>query len=847
MLPTYKSLFCHLICAIFFGFSFLTIQAQVSCLNISTVNEVSVTKIEAEDYCAHFGTVNENTTDIGEGENVGYIDPEDWMSYAVNVHATGNYVIRFRLASQVSTGQFKFLVNDQEAGNIAVANTGDWQEWDDQFIMLSLDSGEQVFKLEAITGSWNINFFEIYQGQIIDAIETEDILINQIGYEQKGYKKAVLLYSGAPNETTFDVVNARGQVTFTGDIKLMGGVNGWATDDFAELEFSEATEIGKHRIMIGNEISREFEIEDDLFFKRTAIAPVNFFNGMRHINDDDKWLSFYGARNDLVDVSGGWWDATGDPGKHMSHLSYANHFNPQQIPMVVWSMLSSQADHDFGNASAAVIDEIDFGLDYLFRNVDGNGYLYLAIFDDWGGDPASREICEWGLPGNNSGRSDNYQAAMREGAGIAIAALARAASSGVTFSKTSTEYLQKAEQLYAHLKSGGSGYVTKNLEYCNNHEENIIDVYCGLLATVELYRATNNSTYLSDAQGYVDRLMNLQGASGELYSDNGKNRPFYHAADEGLPIMALYEFSLIHDYKKTEIAAFASSWINWYLDLSYDVNNPFDYVREYYKPYNGGLGSATKAYFVPHQNETGYWWQGENARLASMTAGLLRAKSLATPGFILGTDEVSALAISQLDWVLGKNPYAMCMMEGYGYKNYPSYLNGTDPKKKLNIVGGICNGITSGVTDEDNIEFMPYPVTSFENWRWVEQWLPHDAWYLLAVSTLSDLNKGTVDCYGTINGTAFEDECEVCAGGITGVVPNACVTSTNTLGEPVSLTLYPNPATDLITLSEKTVWDLFDQSGQLLKSGRSAVIVVNDIDNGVYIIRTPKGSLEFVK
>jgi hypothetical protein len=46
------------------------------------------------------------------------------------------------------------------------------------------------------------------------------------------------------------------------------------------------------------------------------------------------------------------------------------------------------------------------------------------------------------------------------------------------------------------------------------------------------------------------------------------------------------------------------------------------------------------------------------------------------------------------------------------------------------------NGITAGLDNEDAIAFnLGYAVTGKdEDWRWTEQWLPHAAWYLYAVS-----------------------------------------------------------------------------------------------------------------
>lgn len=708
-----------------------------------------------------------------------------------------------------------------------------------------VNNGDAAFSGDVFFDDVTIGDGAFNVGAIVTGTVSDKIIINQVGYEVKGFKKALYSYTTQTPPSTFDVLNESNEIVYTGNVVLKGAVAGWKTGNYAELTFSDVKTLGTHRLKIGSDISTPFDIEYNMYFENTATAPLNFFKNMRHTGTQDKTLSFNGPRNDAVDVSGGWWDAAGDPGKHMSHLSYANYFNPQQIPFVVWSMLSAMGDNDFATAEADIKSEIDFGLDYLVRNVDPAGYLYLAIFDDWGGAPSSREICEWGQPGADNGRTPNYQAAMREGAGIAIAALAKAASSGQTFSKASSDYLQKAEQLYAHLKSAGTGYATKNLEYCNNHEENIIDVYCGLLASVELYKATQKTAYLTDARAYVDRLITFQGNVGELYSDVAKNRPFYHAADEGLPIISLHEYLKVDQNKQSVIANFSTKWLNWYMNLSYEVNNPFDYARENYKPFTTSLGSTKKAFFLPHDNETGYWWQGENARLASMTAALLRAKRIVSPNFNFGADSVSALAVSQLDWVLGKNPFGVCMMFGYGTKNYPSYLNGTDPNKKLNIKGGICNGITSGVTDETDITFMPYLASDWQNWRWVEQWLPHDAWYLMAISTISNIqNTPVLDCANELGGSAFKDSCGTCAGGNTGITPvlnkKACVTSTAFETQESNLILIPNPSQQDFILSgvdNATRVSVYTISGQFVENVNPNTSFGSGYKAGIYILK----------
>jgi hypothetical protein len=142
-------------------------------------------------------------------------------------------------------------------------------------------------------------------------------------------------------------------------------------------------------------------------------------------------------------------------------------------------------------------------------------------------------------------------------------------------------------------------------------------------------------------------------------------------------------------------------------------------------------------FFIPKVNETGYWWQGENARLASMASSFILGAQLAErEGGSLWADTLFTMATAQLDWILGRNPFDLSMMYGIKGNDYPEY---PATQHLSNIKGGICNGISSARDNEDNIEWMPYPQGEnfWRNWRFIEQWLPHNAWYLVAVSSLS--------------------------------------------------------------------------------------------------------------
>ncbi len=70
------------------------------------------------------------------------------------------------------------------------------------------------------------------------------------------------------------------------------------------------------------------------------------------------------------------------------------------------------------------------------------------------------------------------------------------------------------------------------------------------------------------------------------------------------------------------------------------------------------------------------------------------------------------------------------MLHGRGRNNpvYEPYYH--------NAPGGVCNGITGGFSDENDIAFAPLPAAddSAQKWRWGEQWLPHGAWLLYALA-----------------------------------------------------------------------------------------------------------------
>lgn len=78
-------------------------------------------------------------------------------------------------------------------------------------------------------------------------------------------------------------------------------------------------------------------------------------------------------------------------------------------------------------------------------------------------------------------------------------------------------------------------------------------------------------------------------------------------------------------------------------------------------------------------------------------------------------------------------------MEGIG-KNNPSACPGTLGKGMLK--GAVANGITGKNPDGSGIVWNNVSEAGFtepwQNWRWIEQWLPHSTWYLMALAARYD-------------------------------------------------------------------------------------------------------------
>ncbi|MCM2423582.1 glycoside hydrolase family 9 protein [Streptomyces sp. RKAG293] len=568
------------------------------------------------------------------------------------------------------------------------------------------------------------------------------VLLGHLGYGLRASKAVVAVLPDGRAPRRVELLTADASVVRRLTAGPVQAVPGWRCGPFARVELPEDLEPGRYAVrVVGGggrpTVSDPFEVAEDRLQRATMSDVLAYFKAMRssgEIDRKDRHAALWGDDTGReVDARGGWLDASGDTSKFLSHLTYTRTMSPQQMPLCAWAMMAARdaiTEHHpalVRSLGARLRDEALWGADFLVRFRAPEGYFYTGVFDALTKELDERVVS---APLAECVRTDRYQAAYRQGGGLAIAALARAAALDDHGDFTGPDYLSAAVQGFVHLEA-------HNLEYLDDGTESIVDDYTALLAATELVAAgaggedgAPGTGAREAARRRVRSLLSryVRPADGPgWFTGDAEGRPFFHAAEAGLPVLALTRFATVLPGSPEAGPARALA-LEAMLDTvrrTHAVPNPFGYPRQRVRPADA---SAKDAFFFPHANETGYWWQGENATIASLAAAASACAALDDAG----EDDrarLGAFADDQLAWITGRNPFDASMVQGRG-RNNVDYTSDFP-----NIPGGIVNGITSGWSDEEDIAFLPPDAPPGDVWRWAEQWIPHTGWFLLAVAS----------------------------------------------------------------------------------------------------------------
>src|SRR5579859_7088172 len=276
------------------------------------------------------------------------------------------------------------------------------------------------------------------------------VLVDQVGYDTGAIKQAIVMGDAATPSQAFRVVNAdTGKVVLQGTLSDAGKVARWG-DEYAVADFSSVRALGHYYVALSPDgqgaRSPTFDVQDNVLERHTLSNVIYYFKGQRSsglLDKADTHLAHPDGTPGTLDIHGGWYDATGDYGIHLSHQNLTSYFNPQQVPLAAWSLLrtwqvlEARKDKNFREYERRLLDEGLFGADFLVRDKRPDGSFYQSIDgpgpgklpqDRLIGDPNWRTQIKL-KPGDHTERVDQpahgphaYEASFRAGGGMAIAA-----------------------------------------------------------------------------------------------------------------------------------------------------------------------------------------------------------------------------------------------------------------------------------------------------------------------------------------------------------------------------------------------------------------------------------------
>jgi endoglucanase len=115
-------------------------------------------RIEAEEYASMTGLQTEATTDEGGGMNLGYVDPNDWVIYAIDISFEGEYLVVFRHAGY--EGDFDVIVDGEVIQHITLPATSAWQDWTSDTIQIGFTEGQHELKFTFYKNGLNLNWMQ---------------------------------------------------------------------------------------------------------------------------------------------------------------------------------------------------------------------------------------------------------------------------------------------------------------------------------------------------------------------------------------------------------------------------------------------------------------------------------------------------------------------------------------------------------------------------------------------------------------------------------------------------------------------------------------------------------------
>ena len=121
--------------------------------------------IEAESFDEQFGMTVSNVSDVGGGQQLGYLDNGDYAIYSVQIQNEGTYAIKNRVSSNYNDPKFLFELEKSDGLTFNVAlveheSTGGWSNWETVEELAVLPKGNYNLKMTSTGSATNLNWYD---------------------------------------------------------------------------------------------------------------------------------------------------------------------------------------------------------------------------------------------------------------------------------------------------------------------------------------------------------------------------------------------------------------------------------------------------------------------------------------------------------------------------------------------------------------------------------------------------------------------------------------------------------------------------------------------------------------
>ncbi|HKI45437.1 MAG TPA: glycoside hydrolase family 9 protein [Balneolales bacterium] len=543
--------------------------------------------------------------------------------------------------------------------------------------------------------------------------------VNQIGY-LPGDAKIALAFSGSKQSISFELVDVRDSRRVWGPVHVRKNSGAYGRYHYHYLlDFSTFRKSGTYKIRIlkTGEESVPFRIGADayhdlankmLIFMRQQRCGYNpFMDQVCHQKDG---RTAYGPMPDgtYIDVSGGWHDA-GDFLKYLmtssntvGRLLFCYIENPGKFPDEVVEL-----GHPVPNGIPDVLDEAKWGLEWMLKMHPAPDELFHQVADDrdhlgvvwklpskdsanYGWGPGSYRVVYYatGKP-QGLGKYKNTSTGIANLAGRYAAVMAMASQiweKDLGDTVTADRFLRAAKQVYRMgLAQPGNQEGTPYLSPFRYHESTWADDM--EWGAAELYKATGTKKYLGEAITFARKI----GSTSWMGKDTTLHYQYY-------PFMNLGHYELYPLVDK----AFQDTLSGYYRT---GLQAVYDKAKK--NPYTVGFP---------------FIWCSNNLASALINQEILYEK-------MTGDTTYHRMALSARDWLLGRNPWGVSQLIGFG-THYP-----TEPQNYLEylthrqVTGGLVDGPVYTSIYNRFKRFIqlsrPDPYAAFQS----DHVVYHDDWY----------------------------------------------------------------------------------------------------------------------